>query len=83
MLPFLLGDRLVARVDLKADRKLGRLQVLSVHQEPGVDRPRVVEALAGELALLAEWLGLVRIHVAEAGDMASSLRAVINRTQGP
>ena len=83
VIPFLLGDRFVARVDLKADRKLERLQVLSVHEEPGVDRPRVAEALAGELAILAEWLGLVRIQVAERGDMASSLRVAIHRTQGP
>ncbi len=82
VLPFLLGDQLVARVDLKAERKLGKLQVLSVHEEPGVDRSRVAEALAGELALLAEWLGLDGIHVAERGDMASSLRMAINSGQG-
>ena len=70
VLPFLLGDRLVARVDLKADRKLRRLHVLSALEEAGVDRQLVAAALASELALLAEWLGLERIHVAPRGSLA-------------
>jgi uncharacterized protein len=78
VLPFLLGDQLVARVDLKAERKLARLHVLSAHEEPGVDRPKVAEALADELVLLTEWLGLDRIHVAERGALATSVRLAIN-----
>jgi len=79
VLPFLLGDQLVARVDLKADRKLGRLHVLSAHDEPGVDRPLVAEALADELALLAQWLGFDRIRVAERGDLAATVKTAITR----
>jgi uncharacterized protein YcaQ len=58
VLPFLLGERLVARVDLKADRPAGRLRVIATHYEPGVKRREIAPALHDELQLLARWLGL-------------------------
>jgi uncharacterized protein YcaQ len=57
VLPFLLGDRLVARVDLKADRKAGRLLVQALHMEPDAP-PEAAPELATELASMARWLGL-------------------------
>ncbi len=73
VLPFLLGDDLVARVDLKADRKAGVLLVQSAWGEPEIDQPLVAGQLAEELADLAGWLGLADIAVTGAGDLAPAL----------
>jgi uncharacterized protein YcaQ len=73
VLPFLLGDELVARVDLKADRQAGVLRVQSAHGEEGIERPLVAAALAEELRLMADWLELDGVVVADRGDLAADL----------
>lgn len=83
VMPFLLGDRLVARVDLRADRARSRLVVPGVFAEDRVDRARVADELAGELAdelvTMATWLDLDDIEVGERGDLASPLRRALGR----
>jgi uncharacterized protein len=73
VLPFLLGDLLVGRVDLKADRAASALRVQAAHAEPGVAKARVASALAGELSRMAQWLGLARVEIVPKGDLASAL----------
>jgi uncharacterized protein YcaQ len=86
VLPFLLGDRLVARLDLKADRRAGVLRVPAAWAEPapagkaGRGHPgpgEVAEALAPELRRLAGWLELDAVAGPEAGDLAGPLGAAL------
>lgn len=73
VLPFRLGDCLVARVDLKADRQNSVLRVQSAHPEPDIDEARVATALAEELRSLAEWLQLDSISVASRDRFSRSI----------
>lgn len=77
VLPFLMDERIAARVDLKADRKAGALLVQAAHAEPGAPPGAVAEALAAELRRLAGWLGLERVTVIGAGDLAPTLAGAL------
>jgi uncharacterized protein YcaQ len=74
VLPFLQGEAITARVDLKADRKAGVLTVLSAHREP-MANAKTPAALAAELRLMAAWLGLAGVAVAASGDLSPALSA--------
>ncbi|MCW2867924.1 MAG: hypothetical protein JWR20_2112 [Marmoricola sp.] len=73
VLPFLLGDQIVGRVDLKADRATGTLRVQAAYAEEAAP-PDTAHELAEELRDLARWLGLEEILVADRGDLAPALR---------
>jgi uncharacterized protein YcaQ len=92
VLPFLLGDRLVARLDLKADRQAGVLRVPAAWIEPapagraGRGHPapgEVAEALAAELRRLAGWLGLEGVAPPEGGDFAEPLTGALRAPVTP
>ena len=72
VLPFLLGDTIVARADVKADRPAGVLRVLAAYAEPGAPAETAAELLE-EFRLMQSWLGLERIEVTPAGDLGPAL----------
>jgi uncharacterized protein YcaQ len=80
VLPFLLGERIVARVDLKSDRPRGCLQVKGGSAEENVSVARVVAPLSKQLQALAEWLGLERVEVvSRRGELMRALRGRASR----
>jgi uncharacterized protein YcaQ len=76
VLPFLLGDTIVARIDVKADRPAGILRVLAAYAEPGAP-DHTAAALMEELRLMMSWLELDRIEISPAGDLAPALADIL------
>lgn len=69
VLPFLLDGMLVARVDLKTDRRRNVLKLQGAFSEPDVDQKSVGRALRRELDLVVDWLGLEDVQIARNGDL--------------
>ncbi|WP_374573111.1 winged helix-turn-helix domain-containing protein [Phenylobacterium sp.] len=77
VLPFLEGETITARVDLKAERKAGVLMVQAAHSEPDTG-PDTAGKLAAELRLMAGWLGLSEVRVKPKGDLAGRLKGALD-----
>jgi hypothetical protein len=77
VLPFLLGEDLVARVDVKAERDRGTLRIRGAFVEDGQDPERVAPELAAELKLMARWLGMKQVRVGRRGNLCSALREAL------
>jgi hypothetical protein len=81
VLPFLLGEDLVGRVDLKSDRKSGSLVVKGAYAEPGAP-DRTARELAEELVSMAGWLDLSAVVVEQRGDLAAELTVAVKELAG-
>lgn len=79
VMPFVLGEAIVARVDLKADRAAGVLRAHAAYPEAHADPAQVAEPLAAELRTLSQWLGLGDVDVGQRGDLAPALAAALQR----
>jgi uncharacterized protein YcaQ len=74
VLPYLLGEHIVGRVDLKADRAAGVLRVQGAYVEPGVDAAAAAGPLAEELRSMAGWLELAAVTTTSRGELAEALQ---------
>jgi uncharacterized protein len=82
VLPFLLGDTIAARVDVKAAREAATLQVLAAYLEPAAPAAQTAAELAAELRSLADWLSLDSIEVSGRGDLTALLRMALRGPAG-
>ncbi len=73
VLPFLLGDQLVGRVDLKADRSSSKLIIQGSFVEKKVNPDRVAQQLSVELNRLRKFLGLNEVVIRRRGNLSTKL----------
>jgi uncharacterized protein len=73
VLPFLLGEEIVGRVCLKADREAGILRANAIHAEEMAIHSEVAPALAAELQYMATWLDLSSVELGKKGNFAAAL----------
>jgi uncharacterized protein YcaQ len=81
VLPFLMGDRIAARLDLKADRNSSCLIVQAAHLEPGASADAAASAGAVELTELARWLKLASVKVCATGSLSAALADALGRAK--
>ncbi len=77
VLPFLAGENLAGRLCLKSDRQSGTLLVNRAHIEAGKNAAEIAPAIAAELCLMSDWLGLGKVKVARGGNFAKALSAAM------
>jgi uncharacterized protein YcaQ len=77
VLPFRVGDQIVARVDLKADRQNRSLLVLAVHEEAHIDQGACLDSLANELHALKAWLNLDVVCVTKSNGFSKKLAGAL------
>lgn len=82
VLPYLQGERIVGRVDVKADRKNSVLEVKGAWHEPHADPNEVAPGLAAELAELARFQRLDSIAIQPRGNLAPNLNLRTVRESG-
>jgi len=78
VLPVLCGERLIGRLDMKADRHGGALRVEGAFLEPGIRAASVVAPVAEQLKSMADWLDLDEIAFGRRGSFAAPLSVVVN-----
>jgi len=81
VLPFRVGDKIVGRVDVKADRKAGHLLVLNAHGQDRIDIGHCCQGLGTELHALKDWLGLHEVRVSRKNDFSQHLCESIHRQE--
>ncbi|MEZ6317397.1 MAG: hypothetical protein R3B49_01395 [Phycisphaerales bacterium] len=82
MLPFVLGESIAAKVDLRRDGAQGVVHAHAAHLQPGHTAGEVAGPLAAELVRMARWLGLGEVRVARQGKLGAALAGEVKTLGG-